>query len=228
MTSLTSLNSGFVAGTLVHTDQGLVPIERIKVGDLVLSRDESGAGELAYKRVTHNFCTEEQPLIASVIANIIPDVIEDYEFIFSSYIHPFAVKDKVNPANFNWESIGALVQGDEFVGKDEKSVFLGLLEDSVYLESAGNQIDFAFWRSPSFRRGRLLDFNDYLDGTIKYINHSYTDTIWLDENFDENGEVRQLSPFLRSVYNIEVEDFHTYYVGVLGLWVHDNHNYPAQ
>jgi hypothetical protein len=24
-----------------------------------------------------------------------------------------------------------------------------------------------------------------------------------------------------SVYNIEVEDFHTYYVGELGLWVHN-------
>jgi hypothetical protein len=29
------------------------------------------------------------------------------------------------------------------------------------------------------------------------------------------------------VYNIEVEDFHTYYVGELGLWVHDNQNYPS-
>ena len=34
--------SCFVAGTLVHTDKGLVPIEQIKVGDLVLSRPEDG------------------------------------------------------------------------------------------------------------------------------------------------------------------------------------------
>ena len=26
-------NSGFVAGTLIHTDKGLVPIQDIKVGD---------------------------------------------------------------------------------------------------------------------------------------------------------------------------------------------------
>ena len=31
----------FVAGTLVHTDKGLVPIDQIKVGDMVLSRDEN-------------------------------------------------------------------------------------------------------------------------------------------------------------------------------------------
>lgn len=35
-----SLNRGFVAGTLVHTDKGLVPIQNIKVGDMVLSSPE--------------------------------------------------------------------------------------------------------------------------------------------------------------------------------------------
>lgn len=32
----------FIAGTLVHTDKGLVPIEQIKVGDMVLSQPEQG------------------------------------------------------------------------------------------------------------------------------------------------------------------------------------------
>lgn len=31
-------NTGFAAGTLVHTDKGLVPIQDIKVGDLILSK----------------------------------------------------------------------------------------------------------------------------------------------------------------------------------------------
>ncbi|WP_410472025.1 hypothetical protein ACGTJS_10545 [Faucicola mancuniensis] len=31
------MSSGFVAGTLVHTDKGLMPIQNLKVGDLVLS-----------------------------------------------------------------------------------------------------------------------------------------------------------------------------------------------
>ena len=31
----------FIAGTLVHTDKGLAPINKIKVGDRVLSRDEN-------------------------------------------------------------------------------------------------------------------------------------------------------------------------------------------
>lgn len=45
-------NTGFVAGTLIHTDKGLVPIEQITVGDKVLSRDANNPhGELAYKQV---------------------------------------------------------------------------------------------------------------------------------------------------------------------------------
>jgi hypothetical protein len=51
---------GFVAGTLVHTDKGLVPIEQIKVGDMVLSKPESGQGELAYKPVVNTFEFEDK------------------------------------------------------------------------------------------------------------------------------------------------------------------------
>jgi Pretoxin HINT domain len=41
----------FAAGTLVETDHGLRPIEQIKVGDRVRSRDEK-TGVTSYKRVT--------------------------------------------------------------------------------------------------------------------------------------------------------------------------------
>ena len=41
----------FAAGTMVHTDHGDVPIERIRVGDMVLSRSRT-TGEQEYKRVT--------------------------------------------------------------------------------------------------------------------------------------------------------------------------------
>ncbi len=52
------MGAGFVAGTLVHTDKGLVPIEQIKVGGLVLSRNENNPnGELAYKKVLKTFIT---------------------------------------------------------------------------------------------------------------------------------------------------------------------------
>jgi hypothetical protein len=56
LTPLFSARLGcFVAGTLVHTKDGLKPIEQIKVGDYVLSKPESGEGELNYQRVTRTF-----------------------------------------------------------------------------------------------------------------------------------------------------------------------------
>jgi hypothetical protein len=52
----------FVAGTLVHTQDGLKPIEQIQVGDLVLSRHESGEGELCYQPVTRTFEYEDREI----------------------------------------------------------------------------------------------------------------------------------------------------------------------
>ena len=46
----------FVAGTLVHTDQGLKPIETIKAGDLVLSRNEQTSRQ-KYKPVIQTMVT---------------------------------------------------------------------------------------------------------------------------------------------------------------------------
>jgi hypothetical protein len=57
---------GFVAGTLVHTDKGLMPIEQLKVGDMVLSKHESGEGEVAYKRVLKTFKSPEKHRIMRV------------------------------------------------------------------------------------------------------------------------------------------------------------------
>jgi hypothetical protein len=55
----------FVAGTLVHTKDGLKPIEQIQVGDWVLSRPENPeqGTETAYKRVTKTFRFEDKEVV---------------------------------------------------------------------------------------------------------------------------------------------------------------------
>ena len=55
-------NSGFVAGTLIHTDKGLVPIQDIKVGDRVLSKPEDGSGDIEYKPVVKTFVHEDKEM----------------------------------------------------------------------------------------------------------------------------------------------------------------------
>jgi len=65
-----NLSACFVEGTLVHTDKGLVPIEQLKVGDMVLSKHESGEGEVAYKRVLKTFKSPEKHRIMRVGFNV--------------------------------------------------------------------------------------------------------------------------------------------------------------
>lgn len=61
------MSSGFVAGTLVHTDKGLVPIQNLKVGDLVLSGDKNNLnGELAYKKVLQTLVFDKKEMIVRV------------------------------------------------------------------------------------------------------------------------------------------------------------------
>ena len=80
---------GFVAGTLVHTDKGLVPIEKIRVGDNVLSQTE-GTGEKAYKKVVNTFVFDDKP-IRSIQFNLgIGDFIIHHSYATDN--HPFWVE----------------------------------------------------------------------------------------------------------------------------------------
>lgn len=54
--SLEQEHSCFAAGTVVHTNQGLIPIEQLKAGDLVLSKLANG--ELVYKPILRIIVTE--------------------------------------------------------------------------------------------------------------------------------------------------------------------------
>lgn len=56
----------FSAGTLVETEDGLVPIEEIGVGDLVWSRNDD-TGEEGWKSVAQTFSTPEQALLEVIL-----------------------------------------------------------------------------------------------------------------------------------------------------------------
>ena len=54
-----NLQSGFAAGTKVHTDQGIKRIEEIQVGDMMLSKSKRG-GEISYQPVINIFRSIEK------------------------------------------------------------------------------------------------------------------------------------------------------------------------
>ena len=146
---LKKLGKCFVAGTMVHTKDGLKPIEEIQEGDLVASRDEA-TGEISWKPVVQLFVNENKPVISVTFA----DEKGKLEEIGATPEHPFWV-----PAQKAWVEAAKLKEGDEVV--------------NIY--------------------------NDTL--VVKSLVHALE---------------RQ------TTYNFEVEDYHTYFVGDSGVWVHNS------
>ena len=219
----------FVAGTLVHTKEGLVPIEKIKVGDYVLSKHESGEGEQSYQRVTRTFVHEAQKVrcvdvdgyteaehMQAQASGSLLDEAASFPLVVT-VDHPFWVRGK------GWVEAGRLRR---------------LVDELILVDGTYHQVydvsDIVRTRNP--KKGWLIHglfcpiaftsetsrWVDFEGGGVS-TSYRYEDRIenegvdWWDEND---------SDLLRcTVYNIEVENTHTYYVGKKGVWVH-NKPYP--
>lgn len=111
-----NLNSGFVAGTLVHTDKGLVPIQDVKVADIVLSRPEWG-GEFSYKKVATTFTSLSEKLM-------LVTYISEKQFINKTDIEPilsyfFVTSGHVIWTNEKeWLEIDDIQEGNSFLLAD--------------------------------------------------------------------------------------------------------------
>ena len=100
----------FAAGTLVHTKEGLKPIEQIQVGDYVLSKHDSGTGEQAYKRVLQTFYHPAETVTR--VGHEIPNQPNTTESIVCTLNHPFWVA-RVRDAEeqSGWTAAGQLPTG---------------------------------------------------------------------------------------------------------------------
>jgi len=78
--------NSFSSGTLIHTEHGLVPIEEVKIGDLVYSYNEnSGLTEL--KKVTHL-------IRGDGLYDLVSIYIDNGETIQSTLEHPFFIENQ--------------------------------------------------------------------------------------------------------------------------------------
>ena len=92
----TEVNGCFVAGTLVSSKQGLIPIEKITAGDYVYAYNEESS-DVELQKVIKTFVHQEKELLIIHL--------EDSEMI-TTKIHPFWTKEK------GWISAGDLEEGD--------------------------------------------------------------------------------------------------------------------
>jgi hypothetical protein len=202
----------FPGGTVVHTKEGLKPIDQIVAGDWVLSKHERNEGERDYKRVTNVCVHEDREVILLYIGGRQADGSNRYRQLVVTPEHPFWVRGK------GWKGAGALKRSFP------KRVLLELVtgENS---ELVGNvrlfrtDISGIAWVPISSAPDNLSNVGSHLD-----VATMTTIATGVNVDFESLLKTHRVKPeylFRTTVYNVEVEDFHTYFVGEAGVWVHN-------
>lgn len=224
---LKSVGSGFIAGTLVHTDRGLVPIEQIKVGDLVLSKSEE-TGQQAYKRVVNAYDFEDKEIWVVKIRNWKPDdITKDSEahHLYCTGNHPFWVK------GIGWTATEQLRDGYGLRLADDSEASVIIVWPVIRTPSPGigwvSADTLGNW--DGLERAHIVDFRDgcnlwkypirrreqagipYAASLISRKIDEVFDGYEMCDIFEGNDRL-----FKTRVFNLEVEDYHTYYIGELG------------
>jgi hypothetical protein len=201
--------AGFVAGTLVHTREGLRPIEQLKVGDEVLSRPEKpeDGTEAAYKRVV-NTSKHENRQVLRIKYIIEVDGQKKFFNVTSTVGHPFWVVGEgwtaANGILGDWMGPSRLVlrDGKEVHADGKVWVYATDRPGVGWVANRGTEEEGVLW---NFAENQLVETGRMYD--IEAWSSGPNDTPYL--------------PFTTTVCNIEVEDYHTYFVGTHGVWVHD-------
>jgi hypothetical protein len=216
-------NSGFVAGTLIHTQTGLKPIEKIQVGDFVLSKSE--IGEQAYKRILQTITSDKPTRVVNVYYKYYEGEVKKIARVTTTLDHPFWVVDK------SWTEAKNL--GDQYPWW---SLPFGAENELKFCDGCHGTVEYV---QPIFISERpdvgwhcIYPGETYSPGYLyDYVNHQLVaKEIEALENIGYHQDGTPYKPsekhhpahYLKlPVYNLEVEDFHTYFISELGVWVHD-------
>ena len=134
----------FVAGTMIATEEGHLPIEDIKVGDHVWATDpETGVTDL--KKVVNTFINE---------TTAVTHVTINGEVITSTQTHPYYVVGQ------GWTLAGNLRAGDILVMLNGEKVVLELVQHEI-LETPVTTYNF-----------EVADFHTYYVGTYNVLVHN--------------------------------------------------------
>lgn len=124
-----------------------MPIEKLKVGDWVLSKPEDGTGEVAYKRVTHTFA--HGPTEVFNLNYMYPEQngLGRFSELTTTANHPFWIVGEgwTNASELNtWpgeQSRLQLIDGREMVSVKRRSIFQTSTPNIGWMSSVGNLTD---------------------------------------------------------------------------------------
>ena len=195
---------GFAAGTLVHTDMGLIPIEQVRIGGRVWSRPQDDAGAPpAWRQVLKvSAFGEQEPFLFHCHRPV------DNLFIF------FAMQEQLFRAEGGgWIGFEQLECGSKLDVLEGPAAML-VCAEPIYqtLEPQVGWVD-GVWGCRSYdNAGHRIDLRH--PGRIGIGSEQ-------DWNLDCWGEDGRGFPFRMRVFALEIEEFHSYFVSAQGLWVHD-------
>ena len=207
-------NSGFVVGTLVHTDKGLVPIQDIKVGDLiltkpVLSKFESGRGDIEYQPVISTFTSPKKERIFKVEyfnETVAKQGEKGRNYILCTSNHPFWVTRQPEDLEGEWLSAERLpagyltsAHGDTIALDDYSFIPVRTLpnypEGCAYLQSIQDK---DFWEEDG-----LVQFVKFSDSGYQFVSLANTEEAFKEEiktlnwkTSDAKLLINQKAPFL--------------------------------
>ncbi|MDR2111892.1 MAG: hypothetical protein LBQ62_02130 [Candidatus Accumulibacter sp.] len=194
----------FPKGTRIHTKEGMKSIEDIQVGDWVLSSPEDGSGKPEYKRVLKTIRHEKKTL-RKIAFGWNPQRM-GLSTMAATGNHPFWVE------GIGWTRADKLKNGD----------LLRMLDGTTKVEF---QVPiYQFREEPGIGWVQTVEDLDSMMNPATGFLFDYENFKLLPEN-EREGELdwedMTESNYLKvTVYNLEVEDYHTYYIG-RGTWVHN-------
>jgi hypothetical protein len=238
--TITEAGACFAAGTLVHTKDGLKPIEQIQVGDWVLSQPEE-KGEQAYKRVVNTFSFEDKAVVRIKYSwRKSGEWLNDrfggwqHDVLIVTGNHPFwlaGAEKTVYPGldgfQLGWTRADELFPGAliELITGEQARVtssnFDGLWKTKQPNLALESRVDSEY--------GYIVNIKNSLN-VLHSTESGFSQYLHDDDTFTYRGDdpVRTENWTYRTkVYNFEVEEFHTYYVGSLGAWVHNTNCYAT-